>query len=120
MILLYCMVGEYMNFNINSGEPLDLKAMTYEQLSSLSDTLRENILDAVSKNGGHLASNLGVVELTIALHRVFSSPDDKIIWDVAHQSYTHKLFTGRGDRFDTLRQPQWSAFSLCSANAVSR
>ena len=65
----------------------------------------ERILETVSKNGGHLASNLGVVELTIALHRVFHSPQDKIIWDVSHQSYVHKLLTGRADRFDSIRLP---------------
>lgn len=85
--------------------PDDVKAVPEEELGVLAEEVRDELINTVSKTGGHLASNLGVVELTIALHRVFSSPDDKIIWDVSHQSYTHKLFTGRGEKFNTLRQP---------------
>lgn len=85
--------------------PDDIKALSEDKLFVLAEEVRNELISTVSKTGGHLASNLGVVELTIALHRVFSSPDDKIIWDVSHQCYTHKLFTGRLDRFDTLRQP---------------
>lgn len=85
--------------------PDDVKNVSVKDLDTLAEEVRQELIETVSKTGGHLASNLGVVELTIALHRVFSSPDDKIIWDVAHQSYTHKLFTGRGDRFESLRQP---------------
>ena len=96
------MEGKYLPF-IKS--PDDVKKVPEKELGVLAEEIRKELISTVSKTGGHLASNLGVVELTIALHRVFSSPDDKIIWDVAHQSYTHKLFTGRGDRFDTLRQP---------------
>ncbi len=92
-----------MKFNISSGEPLDLKSMTYEQLSELSAALREDVLTAVSENGGHLASNLGVVELTIAIHRVFSLPHDKLIFDVGHQSYVHKMLSGRSEGFSALR-----------------
>ncbi len=92
-----------MKFNISSDEPLDLKSMTYEQLSELSEALRADILTAVSENGGHLASNLGVVELTIALHRVFSLPHDKLIFDVGHQSYVHKMLSGRSEGFSALR-----------------
>lgn len=95
------MKGKYLPY-INS--PDDVKAIPVKELPLLADEVRNELISTVSKTGGHLASNLGVVELTIALHRVFSSPEDKIIWDVAHQSYTHKLFTGRGDRFGTLRQ----------------
>lgn len=81
----------------------DVKKLDEKQLPLLADEVRDTIISAVSKNGGHLASNLGVVELTIALHRVFNSPEDKIIWDVGHQVYTHKLLTGRYDDFSTLR-----------------
>ena len=84
--------------------PADLKGLALPTLEKLADELRQEIVSTVTTTGGHLASNLGVVELTIALHRVFSSPDDKIIWDVGHQSYVHKLLTGRKKRFDTLRQ----------------
>ncbi len=84
--------------------PLDLKTMTDEELELLSYSIREFLIDKVSKTGGHLASNLGVVELTIALHKVFNSPVDKIIWDVGHQSYVHKILTGRGGQFDRLRK----------------
>ncbi len=86
--------------------PMDIKKLDLEELQSLCQEIREKILFTVSKNGGHLASNLGVVELTLALHYVFDFPNDKLIWDVGHQSYTHKLLTGRSDRFDTLRQHQ--------------
>lgn len=70
----------------------------------LAGEIRQLIIDVVSKNGGHLAPNLGVVELTLALHKVFTTPKDKIIWDVGHQSYIHKILTGRKDQFPTLRQ----------------
>ncbi len=84
--------------------PLDLKLLKQQDLEQLASEIREKLVVTVSSNGGHLASNLGVVELTIALHRVFDSPSDKIIWDVGHQAYTHKLLTGRRDRFASLRQ----------------
>lgn len=84
--------------------PKDLKALTIEDLEKLSQEIRDFVLKTVSKTGGHLASNLGVVELTIALHYVFNSPHDKLIWDVGHQSYIHKILTGRKDKFDSLRQ----------------
>ncbi len=84
--------------------PADLKDIKEEQISDLCAEIRHCILDTVSKNGGHLASNLGSVELTVALHRVFSAPDDAIIFDVGHQCYTHKLLTGRYDNFHTLRK----------------
>ncbi|MCI1983133.1 MAG: 1-deoxy-D-xylulose-5-phosphate synthase [Oscillospiraceae bacterium] len=83
--------------------PEDLKGLSPEQLRQLCAEIRAKIIRTVSSNGGHLASNLGVVELTVALHRVFSSPDDKIVWDVGHQSYTHKILTGRCDRISTIR-----------------
>ena len=84
--------------------PADLKKLEKNQLTQLADELREQIVATVSTNGGHLGSSLGVVELTIALHRVFDSPTDNIIWDVGHQAYAHKLLTGRKEQFGTLRQ----------------
>jgi 1-deoxy-D-xylulose-5-phosphate synthase len=83
--------------------PADLKALSRPQLTALAAELRHVIIQTVARRAGHLAPNLGVVELTIALHRVFDSPRDRIIWDVGHQCYTHKLLTGRYERFDTLR-----------------
>lgn len=84
--------------------PEDIKNMTNEELDILAKDIRKFLVKSVSKTGGHLASNLGVVELTLALHKVFESPKDKIVWDVGHQSYVHKILTGRKDSFDTLRQ----------------
>ena len=86
--------------------PQDLKKIPPEQLPKLAQEIREKIISVVSRTGGHLASNLGVVELTIALHYVFDLPKDKLIWDVSHQSYTHKLLTGRKEKFESLRQYQ--------------
>ena len=86
------------------SSPKDIKSLELEELNELSSELREKIIDTVSKNGGHLASNLGVVELTLALHRVFDCPKDKIIFDVGHQCYVHKIITGRLEKFDTIRQ----------------
>lgn len=88
----------------NMNLPYDVKRLTYAQCNVLCDEIRAILIDTVSKNGGHLASNLGTVELTVAIHRVFNSPKDKIVWDVGHQTYTHKLLTGRYDKFDTLRK----------------
>ncbi len=87
----------------NIREPKDLETLSIDELKRLSDEIRERIITVVSRNGGHLASNLGIVELTLAIHRVFHSPHDQIIWDVGHQSYTHKLVTGRAEQFPTLR-----------------
>lgn len=84
--------------------PEDIKHLSAEQVTTLASELRNELLRVVSQNGGHLSSNLGVVELTIALHRVFSSPQDSIIFDVGHQSYIHKLLTGRREQFETLRK----------------
>jgi len=84
--------------------PKDLKNMSMDDLNVLSEEISEYILDVVSKNGGHLASNLGIVDLTLALHTAFDCPTDKLIWDVGHQSYTHKIITGRKEEFKTLRQ----------------
>ncbi|MGN1351578.1 MAG: 1-deoxy-D-xylulose-5-phosphate synthase [Clostridia bacterium] len=84
--------------------PEDLKKLNVSEKQVLAEEIRKEILEVVSKNGGHLASNLGVVELTIALHSVFNTPDDKIIWDVGHQCYTHKILTGRKEQFSTLRK----------------
>lgn len=84
--------------------PQDIKHCSVDELYHLASQIRETIIGQVAKHGGHLASSLGVVELTLALHYVFNAPDDKIVWDVGHQAYVHKLLTGRFDRFDTLRQ----------------
>ena len=94
-----------MNIKLSQYDfPEDLKWMEMDDMKVLSDVIREFLIEKVSQTGGHLASNLGVVELSIGLHRVFSSPRDKIIWDVGHQAYVHKILTGRAEGFDTLRQ----------------
>jgi len=85
-------------------EPAALRGLSQQELDELAREVRDLLIGTVSENGGHLASNLGVVELTIALHRVFETPQDKLIWDVSHQCYVHKLLTGRRERFATLRQ----------------
>ena len=85
-------------------KPNDINKIPADQLPALAEEIREFIIESLSKTGGHLASNLGVVELTIAMHRVFDLPKDKLIWDVGHQSYTHKILTGRKDGFETLRR----------------
>ncbi|MEL6238623.1 MAG: 1-deoxy-D-xylulose-5-phosphate synthase N-terminal domain-containing protein, partial [Pseudomonadota bacterium] len=84
--------------------PDQLRKLHPEQLRQLSDELRAEMIDAVSVSGGHLGSGLGVVELTVAIHYVFNTPDDRLIWDVGHQCYPHKIITGRRDRIRTLRQ----------------
>jgi 1-deoxy-D-xylulose-5-phosphate synthase len=103
--------------------PADLKDLTVKELQELCTEIRSYIIRTVSHNGGHLASNLGSVELTVALHRVFGSPDDQIVWDVGHQAYTHKILTGRKDQFPTIRmqgglsgfpnrqESKWDAFT---------
>ncbi|WP_423708952.1 1-deoxy-D-xylulose-5-phosphate synthase [Undibacterium sp. WLX3042] len=92
---------------INS--PADLRLLSRHQLAPLADELRQYVIDSVSKTGGHLSSNLGTVELTLALHYVFNTPEDRLIWDVGHQTYPHKILTGRRDRMHTLRQ--WEGIS---------
>ncbi len=84
--------------------PEDIRRLDQSQLEMLADEIRSFLIERVSVTGGHLASNLGVVELTLALHKVFKTPRDKIIWDVGHQSYIHKIITGRREQFETLRQ----------------
>ena len=86
------------------NEPNDIKKLTTKELEALSQEIRQRIIDVVSKNGGHLASNLGIVELTLAIHKVFNSPEDQIVWDVGHQCYTHKLITGRYKEFENVRK----------------
>jgi 1-deoxy-D-xylulose-5-phosphate synthase len=86
------------------GSPADLKALDREQLRQVADELRAEIIDAVSVTGGHLGAGLGVIELTVALHATFDTPNDRLIWDVGHQAYPHKILTGRRDRIRTLRQ----------------
>src|SRR4051794_21736736 len=84
--------------------PADLRTLSLEQLNELAAEIRQFIVAAVAETGGHLGSNLGAVELTLAIHRVFESPRDIILWDTGHQAYTHKIVTGRANRFDSLRQ----------------
>ena len=86
------------------NSPKDIKKLNIDQLNQLCTEIRELMINTVADNGGHLASNLGTVELTVAIHKVFNSPRDQIVFDVGHQSYTHKIPTGRKDRFSTLRQ----------------
>jgi 1-deoxy-D-xylulose-5-phosphate synthase len=86
------------------AEPADLRRLNRQQLPQVADELRAFVLDSVSRTGGHLSSNLGTVELTIALHYVFNTPHDRLVWDVGHQTYPHKILTGRRDRMDSLRQ----------------
>src|SRR3989441_10672204 len=84
--------------------PAELRALSSEELRQLAAELRTTLVETISKTGGHISSSLGVVELTLALHRVFESPRDKLVWDTGHQGYIHKLLTGRRERFDTMRQ----------------
>ena len=86
------------------NSPQDIKNMTVDELDLLAKDIRKFLVRSVSQTGGHLASNLGVVELTLALHKVFDSPKDKIVWDVGHQSYVHKILTGRKEQMKTLRK----------------
>lgn len=95
-------MGEYKFLN-KIKSPKDIKSLKTDELNELCAEIRTELVEVVSKNGGHLAPNLGAVELTVALHKVFDSPKDQIVWDVGHQSYTHKLLTGRFDRFSTIR-----------------
>jgi len=92
------------NFLSEISSPEDLKKLDPADLVKVSEELRQYIIDAVSHNPGHLGASLGVVELTVALHYVFNTPYDKIIWDVGHQAYGHKILTGRRDRFSTNRK----------------
>jgi len=84
--------------------PSDMKGFSRDQLKQLADEVRTEVIDAVSVTGGHLGAGLGVVELTVAIHAVFDTPEDKLIWDVGHQCYPHKVLTGRRDRIRTLRK----------------
>src|SRR2546423_7447039 len=86
--------------------PADLKPMTRDELRAVSEEMRTRLIEVCSRTGGHIGAGLGVVELTVALHAVFDTPRDKIVWDVGHQGYPHKLLTGRADRIETLRQEE--------------
>ena len=86
------------------NSPADLRRLSRPELKRVADELRAFVLDSVSKTGGHLSSNLGTVELTVALHYVFDTPRDRLVWDVGHQTYPHKILTGRRERMGTLRQ----------------
>src|ERR1700688_5022050 len=85
--------------------PADVKRLTIPQLTQLAEEIRERLILGVSKTGGHLGPNLGVVELTLAMHDVFNSPRDSFVFDVSHQAYVHKLLPGRTHQFETIRQP---------------
>src|SRR2546422_1536174 len=85
-------------------QPRDLRLLHRDELLALCSEIREFTVESVQKTGGHISSSLGTVELTVALHRVFDSPRDKVVWDTGHQAYVHKMLTGRRGRFDTLRQ----------------
>ena len=85
-------------------DPRDIRAMDSDQLKELAEHIRTELLRVTATNGGHLASSMGSVELTLALHHVFDTPRDRIVWDVGHQAYTHKLLTGRADQFYTIRR----------------
>ena len=97
--------------------PEDVKRLSTAQLDELAGEIRQTIIDTVSRQGGHLASNLGDVELTIALHRAFSSPTDKLVFDVGHQIYAHKLLTGRQEQFKTLRSYHGMSGFPCHAES---
>src|ERR1700750_46693 len=94
------------NFLPTIKSPADVKKLTLPQLTELAQEIRERLIQDVAKTGGHIGPNLGVVELTIAMHYVFDTPKDSFVFDVSHQSYVHKLLTGREDRFETIRQPE--------------
>ena len=100
---------------INS--PADLRRLSRTELGALAHELRQFVLHSVSGTGGHLSSNLGTVELTIALHYVYNTPHDRIVWDVGHQTYPHKVLTGRRDRMDSLRQLGGLAASRAATKA---
>src|SRR5690606_23263673 len=85
--------------------PADIRKLDARQLTQLADEVRQEMIAAVAQTGGHLGAGLGVVELTVALHYIFNTPDDLLIWDVGHQAYPHKILTGRKDRMRTIRQP---------------
>lgn len=99
-------MGEHVDYHILNkiDDPADIKELSEQELQALAQEIRHFLIYSIAETGGHLASNLGVVELTIALHRVFNAPEDKIVWDVGHQGYVHKMLTGRLSRFGTLRK----------------
>ena len=98
--------------------PQDIKGLSYAEMNDLAAQIRTELVTTISKRGGHLASNLGVVELTMAIHRVFNMPEDKIVFDVGHQSYVHKLLTGRYRTFCTLRSFGGMSGSAPKANMM--
>ena len=93
-------------------KPNDIHKIPLAEFPQLAEEIRSFLIESVSRTGGHLASNLGVVELTLALHNVLDFPDDKLIWDVGHQAYTHKILTGRKGEFETLRKEGGLGFTL--------
>src|SRR5277367_5966921 len=101
---MYALVDQSASFLDAILSPSELKGLTRDQLKTLGAEIRQEIVRNLNKTGGHLASNLGIVEITLALHYVFNSPDDKILFDVGHQCYVHKMLTNRRKQFNTLRQ----------------
>jgi len=97
------------------SDPADLRKLARHQLRPLADELRAYVLESVAKTGGHLSSNLGTVELTVALHYVFNTPFDRLVWDVGHQTYPHKILTGRRERMNSLRQLNGISGFPCAA-----
>ncbi len=97
---------ETVNYSVlpNVNYPSDIRKLNIAELNTLAEEIRKLIINTIASTGGHLASSLGTVELTLALHYVFNTPDDKLIWDVGHQSYAHKIITGRKEKFSTLRR----------------
>ena len=100
----HTMTGKTYKYLNNINSPVDLKTIPKEELTIVCNELRQFIIDEVSKNPGHLGSNLGSVELSVALHYVYNTPYDRIVWDVGHQAYGHKILTGRRDQFHTNRK----------------
>ena len=97
-------MSERDKFLDNINFPSDLRKLSEKDLQKVSDEVRKEMISAVSETGGHLGAGLGVVELTVVLHYIFNTPNDKLIWDVGHQAYPHKILTGRKDRIRTLRK----------------
>ena len=103
-VLTFCLFNDKMRLIDSINSSAELKKLVADELKIVAEEIRKEIIDVVSKNGGHLASNLGVVELTLALCKVFNPPNDKIIWDVGHQCYAYKIINGRRNFFSTLRK----------------
>jgi len=102
----------------NINFPSDIKKLSESELKKLADEVREELINVVSETGGHLGAGLGVVELTVALHYIFDTPNDKLVWDVGHQTYPHKILTGRKDKIRTLRQKDLKVNTILLARLI--